>query len=119
RNARWLIALVIVGVLALNFWISSQALQPASRVQVPYSPTFLQQVKSGNVSQISSTGDSIQGTFRSEVKYPSNSSSAKPTTLFSTQVPSFANNAQLSQQLQDHHVTINAHPAQTGPSFLA
>jgi cell division protease FtsH len=110
--------LVVLGVLALNFWISSQALKPASRVQVPYSPTFLQQVESGNVSQISSTGNSIQGTFRSQVKYPP-SSSAKPTTLFSTQVPSFANNAQLSQLLQDHGVTINAHPANTGPSFVA
>jgi len=118
-NARWLIVLIVLGVLALNFWISSQALKPAARVQVPYSPTFLQQVESNNVSQISSTGDSIQGTFRSEVKYPPDNSSAKATTLFSTQVPSFANNTQLSQLLQDHHVTINAHPAQSGPSFFA
>jgi cell division protease FtsH len=119
RNSRWLVALIVLGVLALNFWISSQALKPASRVQVPYSPTFLQQVRGGNVSQISSTGDSIEGTFRGGIKYPPSSSSAKPRTLFSTQVPSFANNAQLSQLLQDHGVTINAHPANAGPSFLA
>jgi cell division protease FtsH len=112
------VIVVVLGVLALNFWISSQALQPASRVQVPYSPTFLKQVESGNVSQISSTGDSIQGTFKSGVTYPPGSS-AKPATLFSTQVPSFANNSQLSQLLQDHGVTINAHPANAGPSFLA
>jgi cell division protease FtsH len=118
-NTRWLVVLLVIGVLALNFWISSQALKPAARVQVPYNPTFLQQVDGGNVSQISSTGDSIQGTFRSKVRYPPNRSSAKATTLFSTQVPSFANDAQLSQLLQDHHVTINAHAAQTGPSFLA
>jgi cell division protease FtsH len=116
-TARWLVALVVLGVLALNFWISSQALKPASRVQIPYSPTFLQAVKSDNVSQISSTGDSIQGTLRSGIKYPANSS-ANPTTLFSTQIPSFANNSQLSQLLQDHGVTINAHPANSGPSFI-
>jgi cell division protease FtsH len=112
------VVLVIIGVLALNFWISSQALQPAARVQVPYSPTFLQEVKSGNVTQISSTGDSIQGTFKTGVKYPP-TSSANPATLFSTQVPSFADNSQLSQLLQQHGVTINAHPANAGPSFVA
>ena len=48
-TVRWLVILAVLGVLALNFWISSQALKPASRVQVPYSPTFLQQVESDNV----------------------------------------------------------------------
>jgi cell division protease FtsH len=115
---RWLAVAIVLAVLALNFWISSQALKPASRVQIPYSPTFLQQVKSDNVSQISSTGDSIQGTFKNDVRYPSNSS-ANPTTLFSTQIPSFADNSQLSQLLQQHGVTINAHPANQGPSFIA
>jgi cell division protease FtsH len=117
-NARWLVVLVIIAVLALNFWISSQALKPASRVQIPYSPTFLQQVKSSNVSQISSTGDSIQGTFKNALKYPADSS-ANATTLFSTQIPSFADNSQLSQLLERYGVTINAHPANAGPSFIA
>src|SRR4051794_36668211 len=63
RNQRWIIAALIVGALALNLWISSQVLKPNPRVRVPYSPTFLAQVKAGNVSEISSTGDSIQGSF--------------------------------------------------------
>jgi cell division protease FtsH len=118
RNYRWLVALLVVGLLALNFWISSQALKPNARVQIPYSPTFLSQVSNNNVSEISSTGDSIQGTFKSTVKYPSDSSSAQATTSFSTEVPSFANNQQLLTSLEDHHVTINAHPVDNGPSFL-
>jgi hypothetical protein len=40
---------VIVGLLALNLWISSQALQPNAPVRIPYSPTFLSQVRAGNV----------------------------------------------------------------------
>jgi cell division protease FtsH len=116
-NPRWLVILLVIGLLALNLWISSQALQPASRVQIPYSPTFLNQVKAGNVTEISSTVDSIQGTFKQAVKYPPTDSSAKATTLFSTEVPSFANNTELSGLLQNNHVTINAHPASSGPSF--
>ncbi len=113
-----MVILLVIGLLALNFWISSQALQPAARVQIPYSPTFLQQVQDGNVSQISSTGDSIQGTFRTHVSYPPGGKSA-PTTLFSTQIPSFASGGQLQQLLENEHVTINAHPAQTSPSLIS
>jgi cell division protease FtsH len=118
RGGRWLLVLLVVALLAINLWVSSQALQPKARVQIPYSPTFLSQVQGGNVSDISSTGDSIQGTFRQAVKYPATSSSAQPTTRFSTQVPSFADNSQLSRLLQSKGVTINAHPTQNGPSFI-
>jgi cell division protease FtsH len=117
-SARWLVVLVVLGLLALNLFISSQALQPASRVAIPYYPTFINQVDAGNVSSISSTGNSVQGTFRTAVKYPSDSQTAKPTTRFSTQIPSFANGSSLQNLLQAHGVTINAHPLSTGPSFL-
>src|SRR5947209_12187284 len=118
-GSRWLLVLLVVGLLALNLWISSQALQPAARVQIPFSPTFTNQVQSGNVSDISSTGDAIQGTFKQAFKYPPNDSGAKATTRFSTQVPSFWSGQQLSTLLQTGHVTINAHPPNNGPSFLS
>jgi cell division protease FtsH len=111
--------LLVLGLLALNLWISSNALQPAARVQIPYSPTFLHYVGVNNVSQISSTGDSIQGTFKNAITYPSNSKSAQPTTLFSTQIPSFASNEQLFKLLANHQVTINAHPVQSSPSLIS
>ena len=118
-NPRWLVVLLVVGLLALNLWISSQALQPASRVQIPYSPTFLHEVQAGNVSQISSTGNSIQGDFRHPVTYPPNGKSAQTASLFSTQIPSFANDTELFQLLAKDNVTINAHPTQTNPSLLS
>jgi cell division protease FtsH len=116
-NSRWIAISVIVGLLVLNFVISYEAQRPPGRVAVPYSPTFLTEVTGGNVSEISSTGDSILGTFRKAVKYPPTSSTAHATTLFSTTIPSFANNQQLSALLQDHQVTINAHIA-GGVSFI-
>jgi cell division protease FtsH len=116
-RSRWIIGLVLVG-LALNFWISSQALQPSAPVRVPYSPTFLAQVKAGNVSQIASTGDAIQGTFRKAVKYPVSDPSARAATNFATQVPSFADNQQLSSLLQSENVVIDAKAPNSGPSFL-
>ncbi|MBV9197889.1 MAG: ATP-dependent zinc metalloprotease FtsH [Solirubrobacterales bacterium] len=117
-SPRWLAALLVIALLVLNLWISSQALQPAARVRIPYSPTFLEQVRAGNVKEISSTGDSIQGTFRTAVKYPPDSTTAAATTNFSTQVPSFADRTQLSNLLQSKGVIEDAQPADTGPSFL-
>ncbi len=117
-NPRWLIAVLVVGLLALNLWISSQALQPNARVRIPYYPTFISQLKDGNVGEISSTADAIQGVFKQKVKYPSNDPNSQATTDFSTQVPSFANRAQLSSLLEQENVTTDAHPPDTGPSFL-
>ena len=112
---RWVVALlVVIGLLALNVWISSQVLKPVSRVQIPYSPTFLNQVKADNVQEISSTGDAIQGTLKDAIQY----GQTARTTDFSTQVPSFANNSELSGLLQQHGVTIDAKSPDKGPSFL-
>jgi cell division protease FtsH len=117
-RSRWWIALVVVVLLALNLWISSRALQPNAPVRIPYSPTFLAQVKGGNVKEISSTGDSIQGTFKNAIRYPSGDQNVTPKSNFSTQVPSFANNSQLSSLLQSEGVTIDAQAPNSGPSFL-
>jgi cell division protease FtsH len=115
-NPRWLALFLIVALLALNFWVSSQVLGPNPRVRIPYSPTFLTQVNENNVSSISSTGASIQGTFKKGVKYPAN---ATKTVYFVTQIPSFANGTELFNKLTSKGVTINANPTNTGPSFLA
>src|SRR5215469_607853 len=116
-NPRWLALILIVALLALNFWVSSQVLGPNPRVQIPYSPTFLTQVNDNNVSSISSTGESIQGTLKKAIKYPAGDSNATTTAYFSTQIPSFAPQSELFNTLQKNGVTINAHPTNTGPSF--
>jgi len=110
--------LLVIGLLALNLWISSQALAPSTRVRIPYSPTFLSNVQSGNVKEISSTADAIQGTFIHAVKYPPAQKNAPTSTSFSTQVPSFADNSALSRLLQSKNVTIDAQLPDKGPSFL-
>jgi cell division protease FtsH len=113
-NPRWLIAALVVGLLALNLWISSQALSPNARVRIPYYPTFITQIDNGNVASTSSTGSSVQGTFKHKFGYQSN----QPTVYFSTQVPSFANGNSLIKLLEEHGVVVNAQSTDTGPSFL-
>jgi cell division protease FtsH len=116
---RWpLLIVLILALLALNFWVSSQVLQPNPRVSIPYTPTFLSQVESGNVSSISATGASIEGTFKKAVKYPADSTTAPTTVYFSTQIPSFAPNNELFALVQKYNITTTAHSPNAGPSFL-
>src|SRR5262245_55174939 len=75
-SPRWIV--FIVALLALNLFVSTRAMGPASRVRVPYSPFFLAQVKDRNVDEITSKGTDIQGTFKKEAKFED----SKPTTRF-------------------------------------
>jgi cell division protease FtsH len=99
----------VLALVALN-WISLLAFQPGGerRVTVPFSPYFVGQVKAGQVRSISSRGDSVEGRFRTKLRYPPNDTKATPTTLFATEVPSFWNGSQLSALLQEKGVEINA-----------
>jgi cell division protease FtsH len=103
----------ILALLAINYWVASRAMRATPRIQVPYSPFFLQQVEAGNVKEIRSKGTAIQGTFAKPESY----SGSKPAENFKTEIPAFANTDQLSQLLQSKHVVINAQPITSGAPF--
>jgi cell division protease FtsH len=103
-------AVLIVITLALNYWIAHRA-TAVYRARVPYSPFFLRQVADGNVTEIRSRGTAIQGRFRHTVGPPGVNRQA---TLFTTEIPAFANTNELSRLLQSKGVSINAEPLDTG-----
>jgi cell division protease FtsH len=113
----WIFVIVL---LAVN-WLSVLIFQPSSepRVTVPFSPYFLQQLDASQIKSISSRGDTIEGTFKSKQKFPANDSKATPTTQFKTEVPTFWNNNELTQQLQAKGVEVNAKSTATHTSLLA
>jgi cell division protease FtsH len=113
----WIFVLVL---LALNFasvLMAESGGQP--RVKVPFSPFFLNTLQAGEVKSISSTADTIEGTFKTKLRYPPSNPRATPTTLFQTQVPSFWNNAALTRLLLAEHVQVNAQNPNPGTSLLA
>jgi cell division protease FtsH len=96
--------------LGVNYWVVHRVTQE-TRIRVPYSPFFLQQVRADNVVSVISTASELQGDFVHPTK-PTGSSTAS--THFVTQIPSFADTNQLSQLLQDHGVVVNAKPLDNG-----
>ena len=96
----------ILAVLFLLNWLLVQVFAPAEeRISVPYTPTFIAQVKAGNVKEISAEGDTIQGEFKKDVEYKGDKA-----TNFKTEIPSFANDNALSSLLEENAVVVNAEP---------
>jgi cell division protease FtsH len=106
---RRLLVFVVV-LLAIN-WLTVALFAPSKPkpVQIPYSPTFLAQVKAGNVKSISSKGATVQGDFKSPYQGKDR---------FDTEVPTFANTDQLSKLLEQGDVEINAKPITESRSLL-
>ena len=103
--------LILLALLLLN-WLLVSALSSAVRPTVSYT-FFWTQVTANNVQTITSTGDTIQGTFRHQVAYSSASGGSQQVQQFTTQRPTFANDNLLGK-LQANGVTVNANPPSQG-----
>ena len=122
--------MAILAAFVLNYWVASRSLSEPPLIRIPYSPLFLNEVRQGNVDRITSKGASLQGLFKSPVRYPPTGSGSRSAAGFSTLIPSFADTAALSKLLEDNNVVINAEPLQSaaawwetlvygfGPTFL-
>jgi cell division protease FtsH len=108
-----MIMTLVAGYVALIVTVSPQ---PANRrVTVPYDPTFVQQIRAGNVVSVSATGSSVTGVLRRSLRYPPTSSTGRSTTRIRTEIPSFADTRALSALLTAHGVTVTAEPKKGAP----
>ena len=78
RRIRRLLIFWIVALLVVNYWSASRALKPHARIRIPYSPTFLQEVRSGNVIEIAS--------MNSDAETEKNGAPASPATARASRV---------------------------------
>jgi cell division protease FtsH len=77
-----------------------------SRLAISFT-SFEQQVRAGNVADIVSTGNTIQGDFEKRTAPPAGTS-GKPGIKFKTELPTFVDHARLDLLLSEHGVVINA-----------
>jgi cell division protease FtsH len=108
RPRPWWISFVVV--LVLNYLLVQFFLpeKPPTRIDVPYT-FFKQQIVVGNVSEVTSRADVIQGVFKQAVTYPTDQANAPSATQFQTVMPQFADPG-LETLLVSQNVTINARP---------
>src|SRR5204863_530069 len=104
-QAWWLTVLV---AMVAN-WALMRAFAPEpSYVNIPYT-LFKEQVQAGNVEEVTSQGDAIQGTFKKEVTYPHEGPTKHTALRFKTLLPAFANPG-LETLLEQKGVVITARP---------
>src|SRR5216683_1978935 len=96
--------ILIVNYLLVQFFLPER---PNPRIDVPYT-YFKQQVAAGNVLDVTSRGDVIQGTFKQPITYPPDQQNAPTSNLFQTVMPQFADPG-LETLLEQQGVTTNAH----------
>jgi cell division protease FtsH len=117
-RGRWVLFLLFA--LALNIWLVSILPEaPQRHVRIPYNPTFLEQVREGNVKSISSKGETVQGQLRTPLRYPPGDEDAQPVRFIDTEVPTFANEEQLAGLLEREGVVVNAEPPEGERSLIA
>jgi cell division protease FtsH len=99
---------IVLVLLAINY-AAAAILGPGHEptIQVPYNPTFLKQVKAGNVERISAQGETVEGKFKKAVKQPGKPK-GKAALKFETEVPTFANEEELSALLESKGVIVQA-----------
>ena len=110
---------VLLGAMFLaNWFIAAQVRNTGThpRLTVPYS-YFRAQAQAGNIAEVNSQGETIQGSFRHVITYPTGKG-GQVTHLFKTERPAFADD-QLLQILLSKNVSINAKPISTGTSLIA
>ena len=100
---------ILVGVLtALNLVLAVVLLQPPERLQLPYTE-FRSQIKAGNVAEINSSGNEIQGELSNAIER-----NGKRSDEFETRRPEFADD-KLIALLERNDVTISARAPQERP----
>jgi cell division protease FtsH len=107
----WRVVAVFAALLVINYWIGSTLPNRTPRLSASYT-AFVHEVQAGNVSEITSRADTIQGDFKKPVPDPKTKPGAKPKTytLFETVIPAFVNTDQLSALLAQKNVVLNAKP---------
>jgi cell division protease FtsH len=112
---------VLLGLLALNILFAVTTGDPQKSTRVPYEPFFVDQVRAGNVQEISSEGQTIQGRLKRTRPFTPVGKDAKTVQVdrFETEVPAFVETRDLTELLDSRNVVTNASAPDDGRSLLA
>lgn len=103
---------VVVALLAINNLVGLALAPSQERTKITYT-FFREQLQAGNVSEIESRNDTIQGNLGKAARYQPPSGDASNVTRFETVRPSLGDDALLTTLL-DKGVSVNAKPLDQG-----
>jgi cell division protease FtsH len=118
RQRRGTFLAILAALLAFNLLLAMITGNPAQRTRVPYEPFFFDQVRAGNVQEISSRDQSIEGKLKKEATYTPPGGKGEKVTKFKTEVPAFVDTTELTKLLDSQNTVVNAEPPDTGRSVI-
>ncbi len=111
RPTRWWLLFLVI--MLANYLATQFFFPDPTSITVPYT-FFKQQVEAGNVADVTSVGDAIEGSFKSNTTYPpkgtgaaADAPKARTSMQFRTQRPAFADQ-DLEKRLDEKGVVIKA-----------
>jgi cell division protease FtsH len=116
RQRRGTFVAVLLALLAVNLILALVTSKPTERTRVPYQPFFVEQVKAGNVQEISSQEQTIEGDLKKPANYTPTGGKTEKVDKFKTQVPAFIDTTDLTNELAQQNVVINASAPDSGRS---
>ncbi len=119
RQGRRALMTVFLALLVLNVVFALVTGRPQDTTRVPYSPFFLEQVERGNVREVASEAETINGRLKKKIDYRApGADKAKEVDRFRTEVPTFVNTDELTKALREQSVVLNARPPDGGRNPL-
>ena len=97
----------VVGIVIFDFWLVTTISSGTARLKIPYAPTFVHQVETGNVASVNFKGDALTGTFKRSIRFPPGAI-ADPAKTFATRQPPAPGDSALLPSLRAHGVTVTA-----------
>jgi cell division protease FtsH len=116
RQRRGTFIAILLALLAVNLILALVTSKPTERTRVPYQPFFVEQVKAGNVQEISSQEQTIEGDLKKPANYTPTGGKTEKVDKFKTQVPAFIDTTDLTNELAQQNVVINASAPDSGRS---
>jgi cell division protease FtsH len=116
RGAGWWGVIVVLSAIWLALLLTAKPV--VQRVTIPYTPTFLTELKAGNVDTIAAKGSTLKVKLRKAITYPPQATGAKPTQQVKVEVPTFVDPKALDKLLEDEGVQVVATPPTTSRPFL-
>ena len=115
----WRFGAFIAVLVAMNLAIVSRLANPGPELDLPYYPTFQEQLAAGNVKEVSSKGAAVLGELKTEVTYPAKGATGSRTgKTFRMEIPSYVDGSRLEDRLQAAGVIQNARNPFAQPSLV-
>ncbi len=113
-------AAFVAVLVAINLLFANRLLTTGPALELPYFPTFQEQLTAGNIEEVSSKGATVSGTLKKEFTFPPKGEQGSRTgTTFTMEIPSYIDGSKFEERLTAAGVVQSARTPFEQPSLVS